>query len=84
MARYTLLLLPEPDGSAITVECPALPGLVTFGRTRDEALAMAREAVELYLESVSARGLEVPVETVAPELASIDVEMPAGLEAVPA
>jgi antitoxin HicB len=84
MAQYTLLLLPEADGSGITVECPALPGLVTYGQTRDEALAMAREAVELYIESLTARGLDVPVESAPPELATLEVELPVGFAPVPA
>lgn len=32
--------------------CPALPGCVSEGRTRDEALRMIKEAVELYLEDL--------------------------------
>ena len=32
--------------------CPALPGCVSDGRTRDEALRMIQEAVELYLEDL--------------------------------
>ena len=32
--------------------CPALPGCVSDGRTRDEALEMIQEAVELYLHDL--------------------------------
>jgi predicted RNase H-like HicB family nuclease len=32
--------------------CPALPGCVSDGRTRDEALGMIKEAVELYLKDL--------------------------------
>ncbi len=50
MGRYTVVLTPEPDGSAYNVTVPALPGCFTWGRTVEEALAMAREAIALYLE----------------------------------
>jgi antitoxin HicB len=44
---YTVLLQPEPEGG-YTMTCPALPGLVTYGKTRDEARAMAADAVRGY------------------------------------
>lgn len=50
MRRYTVVLTPEEDGRAYNVTVPALPGCFTWGATVDEALAMAREAVMLYLE----------------------------------
>ena len=37
---YTVLLRPEPEGG-YTVTCPALPGLVTYGESLEEARAMA-------------------------------------------
>jgi antitoxin HicB len=42
---YTFVFNPEPEGG-YTVTCPALPGLVTYGETLDEARAMARDAME--------------------------------------
>lgn len=41
---------------------PALPGCYTQGDTYEEALANAREAIELYLESLIADKEEVPIE----------------------
>lgn len=60
MLNYTVILTPEADGSAITVEVPAMPGVVTWGRDRAEALASAREAIELHLESYCERGEPFP------------------------
>jgi antitoxin HicB len=40
------LLPKEPEGGCI-VTVPAFPGCVTFGETVDEAIAMAREAIEI-------------------------------------
>jgi len=55
------LLKKEPEGcySAIV---PTLPGCVTFGETIDEAIEMAKEAIEAYVESLVAQGEEVPTE----------------------
>lgn len=41
---------------------PSLPGCVTYGDTIEEAIEAAREAVELYLESLKAHGEEIPTE----------------------
>jgi predicted RNase H-like HicB family nuclease len=46
---YTVLLQPEPEGGD-TVTCPALPGLVTYGETLEEARAMAADATRGYIE----------------------------------
>lgn len=59
--QYRILLRAEPEGG-YTVTVPALPGCVTFGETVDEAIAMAREVVEVYIESLRERGEEVPTE----------------------
>jgi len=38
------------------------PGCITYGETISEAIAMARAAIELYLESLVAHGEEIPTE----------------------
>ncbi len=53
MLKYTVILVPEEE-SGYSVEVPALPGCYTQGETREEAIAMAKEAIELYLESCKA------------------------------
>ncbi len=58
--RYTVVLTPEPDGSAVNVAVPAMPGVHTWGRTAEEALASAREAIMLHLEGYAERGLPAP------------------------
>ncbi len=60
--RYVIVLTPtaEADEVGYTVTVPALPGCVTEGDTMDEALANAREAVALFVESLEARGLPIP------------------------
>ena len=46
-----VILEPSEDGG-FTAVVPALPGCISEGDTRDEALANIREAIELYLEPV--------------------------------
>lgn len=59
--NYRVLFRAEPEGG-FTVIVPSLPGCVTFGQTLDEAKAMAKEAIELYLESLREHGEEIPTE----------------------
>ena len=47
----TLKVVLEPsEEGGFTVTVPALPGCISEGDTRDEALANIREAIDLYLE----------------------------------
>lgn len=56
---YKIHLRKEPEGG-YTVIVPSLPGCVTYGETVDHALEMAKEAIELYIESLIEDGEEVP------------------------
>lgn len=58
---YRILLREEPEGG-YTVTVPTLPGCVTYGESIPEAVAMAKEAIEGYVESLLAHGEEVPTE----------------------
>jgi antitoxin HicB len=58
---YRILLNKEPEGG-FTVTVPSLPGCITFGATMDEAIINAKEAAELYLESLTAHGEAIPTE----------------------
>ncbi len=51
---YRVLLNEGPEGG-FTVSVPSLPGCITFGDTLDEALAMAKEAIEGYIEILKER-----------------------------
>ncbi|MGV9012554.1 MAG: type II toxin-antitoxin system HicB family antitoxin [Flavobacteriales bacterium] len=56
---YRILMTREPEGG-FTVNVPALPGCVTFGETIEHAMEMAKEAIELYVETLQADGEPVP------------------------
>lgn len=49
--KLQVVLEPSPEGG-YSVIVPALPGCISEGDTKDEALANIREAIELYLEPV--------------------------------
>ena len=59
--NYRVFLRKEPEGG-YTVTVPSLPGCVSFGQTVDEALDMAKEAIEIFIESLKNHGDEIPVE----------------------
>ena len=61
MADLPAILTPGEDG-LLVAECPIIPGCISQGRTRDEALNNIREAIELCLENRESEGWELPAE----------------------
>ncbi len=60
--HYTVYFEPQTDGS-FAVVFPAFPEIVTFGRTLEEARAMARDALRCHLEGLRKDGEAIPPET---------------------
>jgi len=58
-----VLLYPGEDGYVVA-EVPGLPGCVSQGKTRDEALANVREAISLHEEVLRERGEPIPEDNV--------------------
>lgn len=56
-----VVIYPGEDGYWV-VECPSLPGCISQGRTREEAVANIREAIDGYLEALEDEHLPVPEE----------------------
>lgn len=56
---YKILLTKEPEG-AYTATVPVLQGCITYGDNVDHAIAMAKEAIELYIEHLEEKGEPVP------------------------
>lgn len=77
MARYTVVLDAEPDGSAYNVSVPALPGCFTWGETFEEAVRMARGAIAGHVAALRDLGEEVPTEDSAPIVTVLDVDVTA-------
>ncbi|MGA7677636.1 MAG: type II toxin-antitoxin system HicB family antitoxin [Dehalococcoidia bacterium] len=57
--NYTVIFEPVKDGG-YDVVVPAIPEICTFGETREEARAMAEEAIKCYLESALKEGELIP------------------------
>ncbi len=58
---YRVILRKKPEGK-YTVLIPSLPGCVAYGKTVEEAIDMARDAIKGYVESLIEDGKAVPVE----------------------
>ena len=63
MNKRHVILHPGEDGYWV-IECPSLPGCISQGKTREEAIANIKEAIELYIESLEAHGDPIPEETI--------------------
>jgi len=57
--EFPVILTPDEDGGFV-VECPVIPGCISQGDTRDEALQNIREAIELCLENQASEGWILP------------------------
>jgi len=66
--KMLVVLKPGEDGYIIA-ECPSLPGCMTQGETKEEALTNIKEAIELSLETRKAHNLPVPFEVAEVEVA---------------
>lgn len=49
--RYRVLIEQDEDG-VFVAECPSLPGCISQGSTRDEALSNIKDAIAGYIESL--------------------------------
>ena len=60
--KFTVTVDRDENGVWI-VECPSIPGCVSQGATKQEALANIKEAIQLCLEVRAERGFPLTVET---------------------
>jgi len=58
-----VILYPGEDGY-IVAECPSLPGCISQGETRTQALENIKEAISLYIKTLVEDGESVPEECV--------------------
>lgn len=56
------VILYQGEDGYYVVECPSLPGCVSQGKTRAEAIENIREAIQLYLEVLEETGQPIPAE----------------------
>ncbi len=67
--KFSVTLDRDEDGVWV-VECPAIPGCVSQGKTKEEALINIQEAIALCLEVRAEQGLPLTVETRQVEVAA--------------
>jgi predicted RNase H-like HicB family nuclease len=65
-----VVIYPGEDGYWVA-ECPSLPGCVSQGKTRDEAIDNVREAIRLYIAVLEEDNLPVPPETAQAEIVKV-------------
>ena len=56
---FKVVLEPDPDGGYV-VTCPTIPGCYSQGDSIEEALKNIREAIEICVEDMKARGEQIP------------------------
>lgn len=60
--KFTVTMDRDEDGVWI-VECPAIPGCVSQGPTKEQALENVKDAIKLCLEVRAEQGLPLTIET---------------------
>jgi predicted RNase H-like HicB family nuclease len=56
-----VIIYPGEDGFWVA-ECPSLPGCISQGKTKEDALKNIKEAIDLYIESLAEDNLPIPAE----------------------
>ena len=67
--EYVVIL--ERGEASFGAYVPDLPGCVAVGETKEEVLALIREAIELHIEELRKSGLPVPVPSSSTELVRV-------------
>ncbi len=57
--KYRIIIEEDEDG-AFVVECPSLPGCISQGKTRKEAIENIQDAIRGYLESLKKHDEPIP------------------------
>ncbi len=56
---WKVILYPGQDGYWVA-ECPSLPPCISQGKTKEEAIANIKEAIQLYLDVLQDEGRPIP------------------------
>ena len=69
--KYTVVLESQDEGG-FTVQCVEIPGAISQGENKDEALANIKEAIELVLE-VQREELQKKTDAISLEITKVEV-----------
>lgn len=70
--KFRVVIEQDEDGMFVA-SCPSLPGCLSQGSTRDEAMRNIREAMEGYLESLAMHGDPIPP-SINEEIIELDID----------
>lgn len=71
--QYTVILEPDEEGRGFTVEVPALPGCITEGDTVEDAMSNAKEAIELFIETLKDLGKPIPKDVPVSDIRVVEI-----------
>ncbi len=74
--KFRIHIEQDEDGMFVAT-CPSLPGCVSQGPTRDEAMKNIQEAIEGYVESLEKHGDPVPP-PITEEVIEVNLDRKAG------
>jgi predicted RNase H-like HicB family nuclease len=55
-----VILYPDPEDGGWVAEVPSLPGCISQGDTREEALENVRDAIDTWIDGAKQTGMDVP------------------------
>ncbi|RLI81217.1 hypothetical protein DRP07_07785 [Archaeoglobales archaeon] len=58
--KFRVIIEVDEDGMFV-VQCPSLPGCISQGKTKEEALDNIKDAIKGYIESLKKHGEPIPV-----------------------
>ncbi|OIP41709.1 hypothetical protein AUJ95_02845 [Candidatus Desantisbacteria bacterium CG2_30_40_21] len=73
MYTYTIILEPNYPEEGYTVRVPALPGCITYGWNKEEAIKRTKEAIDGFIEGLQKAGELIPEDIGRVELATVRV-----------
>ncbi len=65
-----VIIYPGETGFYVA-ECPSLPGCISQGASKQEALENIKEAIQAYSEALAEQGIPIPVDTLDTMLVAI-------------
>ena len=68
---FKVVLEWDAEGNAYHASVPALPGCVSFGASKNEAMERIQEAIEGYLEALKDTGQTIPL----PDIEIVEVQI---------
>ncbi len=72
LVKYTIILEPQEEGG-YTVTVPALPGCISEGDTREEAIKNIKDAIALYIKDLRESGEEIPDDIPISEFTEVEI-----------